>query len=412
MNIVIPSLLGVEAIISRELQEMGYDKNRITVYDGQVYLEVDDTGEALSDAVANINLNLRTGERVQIEAGVFPAKTFDELYDGVRELDWENWIPEGWAIHVRGYSRKSELFGIPACQRTIKKGIVERLLSRRGNSIGGVVPEDPDLGIMRIQFSILQDVVHFLVDTSGESLHKRGYRPVSNFAPLKETLAAAMLKIMLWEPFSDEALLDPFCGSGTIPIEAAMLAANVPPGLNRRFAAEQYPFLDTSAFERAREKGRDEMDTAAPDNPFIFASDIDKDAIALAVENATSVNVREFISFSRRDANRISGRDWLSSHPEFKRCLIIGNPPYGERMGDEEEVSAIHKALGENFFTNGGLQFGVRLGIITSNEGFESEIGVRADRRRKLYNGMIKCQFYQYYRHPRRPSAADNTRRL
>ena len=352
-----------------------------------------------------MNLNLRTGERVQIEAGAFPARTFDELFDGVRELDWENWIPEGWCIHVKGYSRKSELFGIPACQRTIKKGIIERLAKKMGLSADGVVPEDPELGIMRIQFSIVENVVHFLVDTSGESLHKRGYRPRANAAPLKETLAAAMLKIMLWEPFSDEALLDPFCGSGTIPIEAAMMAAGIPPGLNRRFAAEFYPFLDTTAFDRAREEGRALMDTHAPDMPFIFASDVDREAVALAVDNAARADVRDFISFSRRDAKHISGRDWLNSHPEFRRCLVLGNPPYGERMGDEEEVESIHQALSDNFFTNGSLQFGVRLGIITSDESFENTVGIRADRRRKLYNGMIKCQFYQYYRHPRRNSA-------
>lgn len=410
MNIVIPSLLGVEAIISKELQEMGYSKSRIRVQDGLVFLEVDDTGEALSDAVARLNINLRTGERVQIEAGAAKATTFDELYEITKEMDWENWLPEGWFIHVKGYSRKSALFGVPAIQRTVKKGIVERLAAKRGYAAGATIPEDADQGVIRIQFSIINDVVHFLVDTSGESLHKRGYRPVSNAAPLKETLAAAMLKIMLWEPFSDEALLDPFCGSGTIAIEAAMLAANVPPGLNRRFSAEDYPFIDTGAFGRVREEGRDLMDIAAPDRPFIFASDVDKDAIAMAVENASRANVRDFISFSRRDANRVSGRDWLNTHPDFRRCLVLGNPPYGERMGSDDEVAGIHKALGENFFNNGSLLYGIRLGIITAAEDFESELGVKADRRRKLYNGMIKCQFYQYYRHPRRNTGEEKNR--
>lgn len=401
MKIAIPSLLGIESVISAELQEMGYTKEQISVRDGVVYLTVDETLEAVSEAVARLNLNLRTGERVQLEIETFPARTFDELFDRIREVPWEEWIPSGWAFIIRGYSRKSELFGVPSIQRTIKKGIVERLGKRRGTAVGGVVPEDPDIGVIRLQFSILSDEVHLLIDTSGDSLHKRGYRPVSNAAPLKETLAAAMLKIMRWEPFSDEALLDPFCGSGTIAIEAAMMAADMPPGLNRRFAGEQWPVLDLRAFELAREAGREQMDASAPDEPFIFASDIDKDTLGIAVENANRAGVRPFISFSRRDIANINGRDWLNSHPDFDRCLILGNPPYGERMSDAETVAEIHRIMGDHFLPNGHLIYGLRLGVITADADFERDLGCPADRRRKLYNGMIKCCLYQYYRHPK-----------
>ena len=323
MKIIIPSLLGVETVISREVQDLGYPKEQIEVRDGLVSLNVEETFEAVSEAVARLNINLRTGERVQLEIDSFDAKTFDELYDAVRDVPWESWIPDGWAFIVRGYSRKSELFGIPACQRTVKKGIVERLASVRGYASHEHIPEDPALGTIRIQFSIMSDVVSLLIDTSGESLHKRGYRPNSNLAPLKETLAAAMLKIMRWEPFSDEALLDPFCGSGTIPIEAAMIAASMPAGLNRRFTGEDWPVLESEAFARAREEGRDLMDVEAIDEPFIFASDIDMAAIDIATENAERAGIRSFISFSRRDVANIGGRDWLHAHPDFDRCLIL-----------------------------------------------------------------------------------------
>ncbi|HHX37274.1 MAG TPA: class I SAM-dependent RNA methyltransferase [Clostridiaceae bacterium] len=399
MKIVIPSLLGVEAVISREIQDLGYAKDNIEVRDGLVSLSVDETLEAVSEAVARLNINLRTGERVQLEIDSFTAKTFDELFDEVREVPWEAWIPEGWAFIVRGYSRKSELFGIPACQRTVKKGIVERLAATRGYTSDETIPEDPNLGTIRIQFSIMSDIVQLLIDTSGESLHKRGYRPNSNLAPLKETLAAAMLKIMRWEPFSDEALLDPFCGSGTIPIEAAMMAASMPPGINRRFTGEYWPVLDTEAFARAREEGRELMDVGSIDEPFIFASDVDMEAIDIATENAERAGIRSFISFSRRDVANIGGRDWMHAHPDFNRCLILGNPPYGERMGDIESVTKIHHHLAENYLPNGNLVPGIRLGIITAADHFESDMGRPADRRRKLYNGMKRCYFYQFYRH-------------
>lgn len=407
MKIAIPSLLGVESIISGELQDLGYEKDQIEVHDGLVYLIVEERLEPISEAVARLNINLRVGERVQLEIADFEARTFDELYDGIREIQWEEWIPNGWAFIVKGYSRKSDLFGVPACQRTIKKGIVERLSAVRGTIAGGVVPEDPDKGLLRIQFSIIENTVHLLVDTSGASLHKRGYRPRSNEAPLKETLAAAMLKIMRWEPFSDEMLLDPFCGSGTIAIEAAMMAASMPPGLNRRFEGEIWPVLDTTAFARAREEGQAMMDSDAPDESFIFASDIDRNTVSLAIENAERAGVRSFISFARRDIRNVNGREWMAAHPDFPRCLVLGNPPYGERMSNEEEVASIHKVLGENFLPYGNLFSGLRLGIITAAENFEEEVGKVADKRRKLYNGMIRCYLYQYYRHPRRDRSGE-----
>ncbi len=399
MRIAIPSLLGIEALIAEELGELGYQKEQIEVKDGMVYLTVEDSQVAVSTAIARLNINLRCAERVQLEVSSFVAKDFDTLFDEIRAIEWEAWIPEDWAFIIKGYSRKSALYGVPGIQRTIKKGIAERLAKHRGLAADGQVTEDPSQGTVRLQFSIMSDTVCLMIDTSGDGLHKRGYRLEHVEAPLKETIAAAMIRLVRWEPFSDEAFLDPFCGSGTLAIEAALLAAGIPAGINRRFDGEYWPVLDTQAFAEAREEGRSGIDAVAPDDPFIFASDIDKQAVAIAANNAERAGIRSFISFSRRDAANIAGRDWINMHPEFDRCIVIGNPPYGERIGSAEEVAAIHRALGENFLPGGHLLRGFRLAMITASETFEQEINCTADRRRKLYNGMIKCCFYQYYRH-------------
>lgn len=396
MKIIMTTLFGIEALTAEELTDMGYTRENITIIDGQVQLKADD----LPLAVARCNVFLRTAERVLVELAEYPASDFNTLFDRARSLPWEDWIAPGSAFVVNGYSRKSALFGIPSCQSLIKKAIVARLLAARGLAADSHLPEDPTLGMVKIQFGIVNDQVSMMVDTSGDGLHKRGYRPLQHEAPIKETLAAAMLMVSRFQPFSDEAMVDPCCGSGTLPIEAAMIACRIAPGMNRPFAGEQWPVIGSAPFRQAREEAMSRMNLTPAGQPFIFGSDLAPRAIEVCEANARRAGVEQIIRFRQGDLMGLTPAaltDWTG----FCRHLVICNPPYGERLLDVEQAEAIYDGLGRNFLDQGMARPGIRLSVISPDENFENIVGGRADKRRKLYNGMIRCTMFHYFKQRR-----------
>lgn len=398
MQIIIPTHFGVESLVKEELRMLDYPIEQIEALNGQVILTPPPGDLAL--AVARCNVWLRTAERVLVMIDKGRAVTFDELFDLALALPWEEIIPEGWAFHVNGYSRKSALFGIPACQGIIKKAIVNKVSQKRGLRPGSTLPEDELSGLLKIQFSIVEDTVSFMIDTSGDGLHKRGYRPLAHIAPIKETLAAALILLSKWKPFGEEALIDPFCGSGTIPIEAALIAMNVAPGINRNFAGEKWPVIGVRAFQDAREEAMNLRDSEPVDAPFIFGADIDEQNIKLSRENARRADMEHLIAFRRGDATTLTVES-IASWTGYARALIITNPPYGERVLDIEQARELFSRTGKCWLSGGKAREELRLSIIAPYESFESDFGGVADKRRKLYNGMIPCNMFHYFRHIR-----------
>jgi len=384
--------------VKEELRMLGYPDGQIEALDGQVILTPDPADFA--KAAARCNIWLRTAERVLAMIGKGRAATFDDLFDLTLTLPWEEIIPEGWAFHVNGYSRKSALFGIPACQGIIKKAIVNRVSNKRGLRPGAQLPEDELYGLLKIQFAIVEDTVSFMADTSGDGLHKRGYRPLAHIAPIKETLAAALILLSKWKPFGEEALVDPFCGSGTIPIEAALIAMNIAPGINRNFSAEKWPVIGVKAFQNAREEAMDLRDSEPVDAPFIFGADIEEKNIKLSRENARRADVEQVVSFRRGDATTLTV-EAIRSWTGYEKALIIANPPYGERVLDIEQAKDLFGRTGQVWLTGGKAREELRLSIIAPYESFESDFGGVADKRRKLYNGMIPCNMFHYFKHIR-----------
>lgn len=401
MDIIMPVLLGLERICADEVIDLGYDESKVKLEDGLVRLSVGTDPKEVAAAIARLNVNLATAERVELEVFQFGARSFDDFFDRAEALSWESVIPEDAVFIVNGYSRRSELFSVTDLQRLLKKAIVNRLLDKRypGRSL---VPERESAGVLNIKFAFLDDVCSFRLDTTGEGLHKRGYRLQAGDAPLSETLAAALLRICRWAPYSDEALFDPFCGSGTIAIEAAMMAAGIAPGVNRYFAADRWSDLYRQSFKAAKEEARAAETADAPDELFIFGSDLDPSVLAVAEENAIRAGVRDFIDFRRMDARDLT-KERLDDITKLERQQIVGNPPYGERMLREEDIRDLHYDLGKQLLDGDELAKGLRIAFITSSEDFEYDFGRVADKRRKLYNGMIKCTFYQYFRrYPKR----------
>ena len=366
-EIIIPTLLGLEAFAARELRRMGYEE--LTVEDGRITFMGD------LEAVCRANLFLRTGERVLIKIAQFTARTFDELFENTKAADWSAWIDRNDKFPVKGHSIKSQLASVPDCQSIIKKAISVSLSSKYGIE---KLPEDGAL--YQVQFSLRSDTVTLMLDTSGAPLHKRGYRQKSNGAPLRETIAAAMVMMSHWKyefPFAD-----PFCGSGTIPIEAAMFKQNIAPGLNRSFAAEQFSQIPQALWNVCRAEARD-MRRGLPLE--MHVSDIDADCVSLTAHNAQEAGVGEYIKPKRADA-----RNFLCGTPNG---TIICNPPYGERMGETRECEKLYKQMGQVFMRMPDWSYY----ILTSNERFEQLFGRRASKRRKVYNGMLKCNVYQYF---------------
>lgn len=367
-EIIVPTLFGLEALVSKELYRLGYDVKKTE--NGKVTFDGD------FDAVCRANLWLRCGERVLIKMGEFKAETADELYDGVYALPWERFISSNDAFPVKGRTIRSTLNSDRNSQIMIKKAIADRLGSKYG------LIRLPETDIMyQVQFTIIKNTVTLMIDTTGAQLHKRGYREQSNLAPLRETIAAAMVMISYWK--FEEPLIDPFCGSGTIPIEAAMFKRNIAPGLSRRFAFESFSQIDKALIKSVVEEAKDSVHKDVTLD--ITASDIDPYAIKLTRTNAEKAGVSEFINVIKADARNII---------TDKECgSIITNPPYGERLSDLAESKKLYHDLYKSFSKLNKWSYY----ILTSHEEFEKEFGKKADRRRKIYNGMLRCWLYQYY---------------
>ena len=366
---VVPCLLGLEGLIAQELRDMG--ALEVAAENGRVLFSGD------ANLLARANICCRFAERVQILVGSFPAKTFDELFEGTKALPWEAWIGREDAFPVKGYSINSALFSVSDCQSIIKKAVVERLKGAYH------IPWFEETGpIHQIQFSIMKDEASLLLDTSGAGLHKRGYRLQANFAPLKETLAASLCSLAHLRDYP--TLYDPMCGSGTILIEGAMMAQNIAPGVNRNFSAEWWDVLPQSAWAQERERARD---LVKRDMHFqAYGSDIDAGALELARANADRAGVLQNIAWKEADLKDFS--------PVTEKGTLICNPPYGERMLDLQQANELYRMMGEKFDKKRGWSYY----IISPSEQFESLFGRRADKRRKLYNGMIKCQLYMYFK--------------
>ena len=364
----VPCLLGLEGPIADELKRL--DIRNIRSENGRVYF----TGGA--PELARANLCLRIGERVLIELGRFEARSFDELFEGTKALPWEALIPADGAFPVKGYSLNSQLFSVSDCQKIIKKAIVERLKSVYG------IEWFPESGALyQIQFSIMKDTVSLCIDTSGPGLHKRGYRPAHNAAPLKETMAAALVKLSRYRGRDD--FCDPFCGSGTIPIEAALIAKNRAPGLDRSFTAMNWKQIDRRVWEEEREAA---IAREYHGDYRIVGSDIDPKALALARENAARAGVADLIRFELADATEFDR--------STSRGVIVTNPPYGERIGEKDEAGELYRAFGKAWRSCPNWQ----LYLLSSHTEFERCFGTPADKKRKLYNGMIKCDLFMYYK--------------
>lgn len=369
INFVIPCLLGMESLIAGELKELGAEN--VVSENGRVLFSGDE------NILARVNICSRFAERVQILVGSFEARSFEELFQGAKALAWEEWIGSLDAFPVKGYSINSTLFSTRDCQAIIKKAVVERLKSKY--KIEWFEETGP---IHQIQFSIMKDKVSMLIDTSGMGLHKRGYRLDANDAPIKETLAAALCSLSHLRPY--HKLYDPMCGSGTILVEGAMMAANMAPGINRRFSAERFGVINRNVWDEERERARS---VVRPIDDFMaYGSDIDKRAIELAKVNAERAGVGSKIQFKVADV--------ASFKPETERGTLICNPPYGERLLSLNECEEIYKSMGRAFEQKKGWSYS----IISPDEEFEKAFGRKADKRRKLYNGMIKCQLFMYYK--------------
>ncbi|MDD4367919.1 MAG: THUMP domain-containing protein [Oscillospiraceae bacterium] len=405
MDIVLPVIMGLERQTAAEINALGYDPSQIRLENALVRLSVPDEREQLSQAVARLNIFCSTAERVQVELAEFEARDFESFFDQAAALPWEEWISAGQAFHINGYSLKSQLFSVTDLQRLLKRAIVKRLQETRYHAAVHV-PEDENGPVLSIRFAFMNDRCALRVDTSGDGLHKRGYRTEANLAPLKETLAAALLGTMRWRPFTDECFWDPFCGSGTIAIEAARRAAGIAPGSTRSFSGEFWDFLAGRAFSDARDEARAAEDLTPPEEPFIYASDIDSQALRIAEANAARARVSAFISFRQADARALPPAK-MRDLSGYDRLLIIGNPPYGARMFEQDEVIRLTRRLGQIYLQEQQtLPPGLRIGLISSLKGFEKQFGRLADKRRKLYNGKIVTTFYQYFRSLPHPDGA------
>ncbi len=362
------TVLGLEAIVKRELIKLGYED--LVVKDGKVEVKA-----PLEDA-AKLNINLRCAERVLLKFGEFKALTFDELFEKTKALPWEDLLTEDALFPVEGRSHQSKLFSISDCQRIVKKAIVEKL--KQSYHTDWFEEEGPRF---RIEISMLKDIATITIDTSGDALHKRGYRDRAGDAPLKETLAAAMIELSYWNP--SRTLYDPFCGSGTILIEAAMIGKNIAPGIDREFDAQYWPVIGEEVFKRERREALNRIDHSV--KLHLLGSDIDKRSILRARDNAENIGVNEDIQVFMKDMRDVDLEDNYG--------VVITNPPYGERMGDLGEVEELYLDFGRKMkdFETWSVY------LLTSYERFEKLYGKKADRKRKLYNGRIKVDYYQFY---------------
>lgn len=365
-KLIATTTFGLEAIARRELENLGYEILKVT--DGKIYFEGD-----LSD-IAKANIWLRTADRVLILLDQFEARTFEELFDKVYEIDWVNIIPKNGNFIVNGKSIKSKLYSVPDCQRITEKAIIEKLKTKYD-----IQWFEKSGALYELEVSLLKDVASITLDTTGKGLHKRGYRIKHGDAPLKETLAAALVSLSFWN--EDRLLFDPFCGTGTILIEAAMIGKNIAPGLKRGFSFNNWTGVDKEILNRQREIARSKI----KDNTLeLVGTEIDKEVAEIAEEIIKEMNLQEDIAIYNMDFRDFSLKDNYG--------ILITNPPYGERLTNFD-VKNLEKDLAKKMkkFPTWSKY------VLTSDEEFEKNVGKKADRRRKLYNGRLKVDYYQYY---------------
>ena len=369
-NLIATTAFGLEAVVKREVQALGFTD--ISVLDGRI----DFSGD-----ICRANLWLRSADRVLLRMGTFNAHSFDELFEQTKALPWADWVTKNGKFTVLAKSVKSKLFSLSDIQSIVKKAVVDKL--KQTYNVERFTEDGPEY---TIQAAILRDTVTITIDTTGArmGLFKRGYRENSAGAPLKETMAAALISLSYWKP--GRIMLDPTCGSGTIAIEAALMAKNIAPGLSRSFASEKWPQIPAHRWKDARKQAYSVMKTEA--EPLIYASDIDAGAIALAQANATEAGVDDCINFEQKPLNQITLPGQYG--------VAISNPPYGERLGRLQEVHDLYADMGKLFSDPTWSVY-----VLTSDEFFESAYGKRADAKRKLFNGNIKVDYYQY--HGKRP---------
>lgn len=368
IDLIATATFGLEAIVKRELINLGY--NDLKVENGKV------TFAASVKDIPRANYWLRVADRVLLKMGEFKALSFDELFEKTKALPWDEWIPEDGNFVIEGKSINSKLYSISDCQRIVEKAIVEKLKTKY--HVDWFEKTGPKY---TVEVALLKDVATLTIDTSGDGLHKRGYRDRQGEAPIKETLAAAMILLSYWN--KERVLFDPFCGSGTIPIEAAMIGRNMAPGLDRNFASQEWPRIKKQYWQDAKKEAYQSIDTET--KLHILGCDIDKQAIHRARDNAANLGFEDDIAFFNKD--------FREAELNNEYGVMITNPPYGERMGEKEEIEELYKDLGIKFQDLDTWS----TYIITSDENFETHYGKKADRKRKLYSGRIKVDYYQYY---------------
>lgn len=369
IELIATAAFGLEAVVKHEVMNLGYEN--MQVEDGKITYEAD------LMAIPRSNLWLRSADRVKWKIGEFKALTFDELFEQTKALPWDDILPQNASFPVIGKSVKSTLFSVSDCQAIVKKAVAEKL--KQKYNVEWFAEDGPEY---RIEVALLKDVATLSIDTSGAGLHKRGYRRLHTEAPMKETMAAGLLQLSRWKP--DRPLWDPFCGSGTIPIEAALIAQNMAPGINRSFASQYWPNIPQSNWNDAIEEALSL--TRDVEGLSIRGTDIDADAIKLSQHNAVEAEVDHLVTFEREDVTRINS--------EEEYGYILCNPPYGERIGEIEKVEKVYAQMGNVFrryFPTWSYY------VYTAHEGFEQLFGQHANKKRKLFSGNIRCDFYQYF---------------
>ena len=367
LELLIPTLFGLEGLCAEELRRLGLPE--VKAENGRVGCK------ARPADIPRVNLNLRTGERVLLVVGRYHAADFEALFEGAKALPWEEFIPREGAFPVKGYSLNSQLHALPAIQSVLKKALAARLGQKYGMD---TLPETGAL--YQVQFSLMHDEVTLMLDTTGAGLHKRGYRAVGVVAPLRETLAAAMVLLSRYR--GKDPFCDPFCGSGTIAIEAALIAKNRAPGLNRAFSAQRWKWLDSGLWLQAADEAMDKEFHGGYD---IWGGDIDPKAVAIARDNAVKADVEDVVRFEVADATKF--------HRDAPVGRVVTNPPYGERILEKREAEELYRAFGKAVRT---LPEGWKVSVLSSHTEFERTFGRTADKKRKLYNGMLKCDLFQY----------------
>ncbi|OUN12610.1 THUMP domain-containing class I SAM-dependent RNA methyltransferase [Flavonifractor sp. An91] len=367
LELLIPTLFGLEGLCAEELRRLGLPE--VKAENGRVGCK------ARPADIPRVNLNLRTGERVLLVVGRYHAADFEALFEGAKALPWEEFIPREGAFPVKGYSLNSQLHALPAIQSVLKKALAARLGQKYGMD---TLPETGAL--YQVQFSLMHDEVTLMLDTTGAGLHKRGYRAVGVVAPLRETLAAAMVLLSRYR--GKDPFCDPFCGSGTIAIEAALIAKNRAPGLNRAFSAQRWKWLDSGLWLQAADEA---MDKEFHGDYDIWGGDIDPKTVAIARDNAVKADVEDVVRFEVADATKF--------HRDAPVGRVVTNPPYGERILEKREAEDLYRAFGKAVRT---LPEGWKVSVLSSHTEFERTFGRTADKKRKLYNGMLKCDLFQY----------------